>query len=59
MENIELSLLANFDDLRRCDDILTDGTAEIGKMHLKNVEHYNKFILLINNFCSYIIVCRV
>lgn len=28
---MELSLLANFDDLRRCDDILTDGTAEIGK----------------------------
>lgn len=23
--------MANFDDLRRCDDVLTDGTAEIGK----------------------------
>lgn len=39
MENIELSLLANFDDLRRCDDILTDGTAEIGKMHFKYAMH--------------------
>lgn len=28
---MELSLVAGFDDLRRCDDILTDGTAEIGK----------------------------
>lgn len=26
---MELSLLATFDDLRRCDDVLTDGTAEI------------------------------
>lgn len=28
---MELSLVANFDDLRRCNDVLTDGTAEIGK----------------------------
>lgn len=28
---MELSLLAGYDDLRRCDDILTDGTAETGK----------------------------
>lgn len=28
---MELSLVANFDELRRCQDILTDGTAEIGK----------------------------
>lgn len=28
---MELSLVANYDDLRRCNDVLTDGTAEIGK----------------------------
>lgn len=31
MESTELSLIATFDELRRCADILTDGTAEIGK----------------------------
>lgn len=28
---MELSLVANFDELRRCQDVLTDGTAEVGK----------------------------
>lgn len=28
---MELPLIANFDDLRRCQDTLTDGTAEIGE----------------------------
>lgn len=27
---MELPLVANYDDLRRCYDALTDGTAEIG-----------------------------
>lgn len=27
---MELPLVANYDDLRRCQDALTDGTAEIG-----------------------------
>lgn len=27
---MELSLIAQCDDLRRCTDVLTDGTAEIG-----------------------------
>lgn len=31
---MELSLVANFDDLRRCNDVLTDGTAEIGKIEI-------------------------
>lgn len=31
METTELSLIATFDELRRCTDVLTDGTAEIGK----------------------------
>lgn len=31
METTELSLIATFDELRRCADVLTDGTAEIGK----------------------------
>lgn len=37
---MELSLLANFDDLRRCDDILTDGTAEIGKQRTAFFSHH-------------------
>lgn len=32
---MELSLVANFDDLRRCNDVLTDGTAEIGKNEIE------------------------
>lgn len=28
---MELSCIANYDDLRRCDNVLTDGTAEIGE----------------------------
>lgn len=28
---MELSLVVCFDELRRCQDVLTDGTAEIGK----------------------------
>lgn len=42
MENSEqqqLSLLAKFDDLRRCEEILTDGTAEIGKNKLRKCEN--------------------
>lgn len=31
METTELSLIATFDELRRCADVLTDGTAEVGK----------------------------
>lgn len=30
---MELSLVATFDELRRCQDVLTDGTAEVGKLH--------------------------
>lgn len=42
MENSEqqqLSLLAKFDDLRRCEEILTDGTAEIGKKSRKCIKN--------------------
>lgn len=36
-----LSIIAAFDDLRRCDDVLTDGTAEIGKIIRPNKDgHY-------------------
>lgn len=31
----ELSLLANYDDLQRCSEVLTDGTAEKGKFNHK------------------------
>lgn len=30
---MELSLVATFDELRRCQDVLTDGTAEIGMLN--------------------------
>lgn len=39
---MELSILATFDDLRRCDDILTDGTAEIGMPLKQNQFMENK-----------------
>lgn len=28
---MSLPVVANFDDVRRCQEVLTDGTAEIGK----------------------------
>lgn len=31
MNIMELSLVASFDELRRCQDVLTDGTAEVGE----------------------------
>lgn len=43
METTELSLIATFDELRRCTDVLTDGTAEIGKainpVHLDDAQN--------------------
>lgn len=31
---MDISLVANFDELRRCQNVLTDGIAEIGKHNL-------------------------
>lgn len=38
---VELSLLAVFDDIRRCRDVLTDGTAEIGMVILLLIDFEN------------------
>lgn len=38
---MELSLVAGFDDLRRCDDVLTDGTAEIGTTTIVNANKWS------------------
>lgn len=42
---MELPLVANYDDIRRCQDALTDGTAEIGKRLLCSPKYTLKAIL--------------
>lgn len=41
---MELSLVPSFDELRRCQDVLTDGTAEIGK---RTQTFFNKLALIV------------
>lgn len=45
MNIMELSLVASYDELRRCQDVLTDGTAEVGECERQRVNISFSFLI--------------